>query len=313
VSEHDLKALLALVERHLGSSWLDVADWLRQQNGLDAIEARLRVGDYYGVVQGIEDAARRFAAETHSQFVLAGQRGSAWLDEQLPSRLVRFDIQNERAVSAARRNQLELVHGLTQEAREKVGAIVVDGQRAGTNPREMARSIRDSIGLTSSQEAAVRSYRTALEQADFSNALSRQLSHGQSDRTIRRVQRDGSQLTNAQIDQAVERYRQNALTARAETIARTESGRNVHAGLAEAFQQAVDRGDIEAGQLVKEWIHAGRGVHSRESHREMDGKQVKWGEAFSLPSGARMQWPHDPAGGAGETANCRCTYSTTIA
>jgi hypothetical protein len=138
MSEHDLRRLLALVESQLGTSWVDISEYLRSINGLDAIEARLRAGDFYGVVQGIEDAAKKFATETHASFVTAGRAGSEWLDSALPDKLVRFEAMNPRAVYAAQRNELELVHGLTLETRQTMQQVIVQGQRAGTNPREMA-------------------------------------------------------------------------------------------------------------------------------------------------------------------------------
>jgi hypothetical protein len=312
MSERDIRRLLALVEKHLGTSWLDIADWLKTQNSLDAIESRLLVGDYQGVIQEVESAARMFATQTHSAFIQGGQQGAEWLDSQLPDKLVRFDVKNDYAIRAAERNELELVRGLTQEVRETVHSIIIDGTRTSANPREMARDIRSSIGLTPTQDKAVRSYRQALEQQDWSNALSRELSSGQGDRTVRRLQRDGGSLSPKQVDSLVDRYRENALTWRAETIARTESSRNVHAGLEESFRQAVERGDVDAEQLVKEWIHAGRGK-SRPDHIAMSGTTVKFGEEFEFPDGTRMKYPGDPRGGPEHVANCRCTIATTIA
>jgi hypothetical protein len=126
------------------------------------------------------------------------------------------------------------------------------------------------------------------------------------------VQRDGSRLTDAQIAAATERYRQGLLAARAETIARTEAGRNVHAGLEEAMRQAVERGDVEAEELRREWIHAGGGKQSRADHRAMDGITVAWSEDFVMPSGVRMRHPHDANAPASETANCRCTVAHVL-
>lgn len=306
-----MKNLLALVEKHLGARWVDVSEWLRKQNSLDAIEQRLLAGDYDGLIREIDAAAKRFAAETYAQFLRAGQDGSRWLDEQLPDKLVRFDVNNQRAIKAAQRNELELVRGLAHETRQKVNQILVDGTRASANPRVMARDIRDSIGLTPYQEQIVRNYRRALEMADWDNALGRQLSHGQADRTVRRLARDGGELAPEQIDKMVEQYRQNWIGYRAETIARTEAGRNVHAGIDEAMRQATERGDIDAEQLQVEWIHAGHGANSRPRHAALDGKTVPWGKMFDV-NGTPMRYPHDPAAPPSETANCRCTYATTI-
>lgn len=286
---------------------------MRGQNDLDAVEARLLAGDYRGLVAEVESAARRFAAETHGQFVRSGQAGAKWLDDQpaLADKLIRFDITNERAVRAAQRNELELVYGITDETRVNVRNVLVDGQRAGLNPRTIARDLRDSLGLTPQQERAVRSYRRALESGNWGNALGRELSSGQTDRTVRRMQRDDGKMTEQQIEAAVERYRKNQIAYRAEVIARTESAKNVHLGLHEAFSQAIERGDVEADQLVREWIAGPRTRYARDQHQDMDGQQVKWMEPFTAPDGTRLMYPG--SGPPEHAINCRCTVATTLA
>jgi hypothetical protein len=312
MSERDIRALLALIEQQLGTSWLDITDFLRDTNTTDAIEQRLRMGDYAGVIREVEAAARQFAAETKNALVQAGRAQAAWMDTKVPDKLIRFDMDNPRFVRAAQRNELELVTGLTQETRESIHAVLIDGQARGENPRVMARSIRDSIGLTPRDEAALRSYRTALEQGDFSNALGRQLSSGHADRTLRRLQRDDGALTPAQVDDITERYRQNLLTTRAETIAQTESARNVHAGLAESVTQALERGDIRVEQLSKEWIHGRASAHARRSHQALHRTQVPWNGMFDV-GGVQMRYPHDPTAPASEVIRCGCTFATILA
>lgn len=313
MSERDIRKLLDLVAKHLGKSWVEISDYLRgiDQNSLDAIEARLVAYDYAGVVAEVESAARRFAADTHSQFVRSGQEGARWLDGQIDDKLIRFDITNTRAVRAAQQNELELVYGMTNESRVVARNVIAEGQRAGLNPRTIARDLRDSIGLNPVQERAVRSYRAALESGQWSNALGRELSDGRGDKTVRRMQRDDGTLTEQQVDSLVERYRQNQLTYRAEVVARTESAKNVHAGLHEAFSQAIDRGDVEADQLVREWIAGPRTKDAREQHQEMDGDTAKWGEAFTAPDGTKLMYPG--YGPPEHSINCRCTVATTLA
>lgn len=308
-----MQALLDLVERHLGAQWLGVVEFLRDTNSIDAIEQALARHDYAAVLKAVDDAALRFAAETHAAFVQSGQTAAAWLDEQpaTADSLVRFDATSPEVIAAARRNQLELVRGMTVETRQTIQQVIYDGTVRSANPREIARDIRDSVGLAPNQEAAVRSYRRALEQQDYANALDRQLSSGHSDRTIAAAQDARRALTDQQIDLAVERYRQAQVNYRAETIARTETLRNVHAGVTAAYDQAIARGDIDADQLEKEWIHAGGGRFSRPEHVALDGTTVGWRDTFDV-GGVDMQHPGDPAGGADNTANCRCTFATTV-
>lgn len=304
--------LLALVEKHLGVGWIDISEWLRDQNTLDDIEDRLRAGDYDNVVEDLQEAAEKFAAETHSAYVTSGKTTAEWLDKQLPDSLVRFDQTNHLAVARAKSNQLELVGGLKDEQRVMLNQVLVDGTRNGTNPREMARDIRDSIGLAPNQEEAVRSYRRALENGDWSNALGRELSSGHSDRAIVAARKAGRTLSAEQVDTAVERYRQNFLTHRAETIARHEALRNVHQGNEDAFQQAIDRGDLDADTLESEWVPAPKTRYARKDHQAMKGQKRKFGEPFETPRGVKLRYPGDPDAPISETAGCRCQKTTRV-
>jgi hypothetical protein len=311
MSERDMQKLLDIVEAHLGGQWVDLIDWLRQQNTLDEIERRLAAHDYTGVIQAVDDAALKFAAETHAAYVRAGQTASEWLNSQLEDALVRFDQTSPAVLQAARENQYQLAQGMASETRQVIQQVIYDGTVRSANPRDIARDLRDSIGLAPNQEAAVRSYRRALENGDFGNALGRELSSGHSDRTIAAARDADRTLTDQQIDLAVERYRASQVQYRAETIARTETLRNVHSGVSAAYEQAIARGDVDADELVKEWIHAGRGRYSRPDHVALDGTSVGFRDTFDV-GGTRMKFPGDPAGGADQTANCRCTFATTI-
>jgi len=317
VSERDMQALLALVEKHLGSEWLGISDWLRDQNSVDAIEARIRAGDWTGAVQAVEDAALKFAAETHSQYVRSAETASKWLDEQpaTADSLVRFDVTQPAVIRRAQQNQLETVQGFLDEqhqiARQITQRALAQGTADSLNPREIAQQFRDSIGLAPVQEQWLANYRDALESGDLTKALGYELSSGHSDRTIRAA-RDGEyQLTQGQIDTAVERFRQNAITYRAETIARTETLRNVHEGVTDAYEQAVSCGDVAADDLVKEWIHAGGERDPRLSHVALDGTQVGFRDTFDV-GGVRMKFPGDSSAPVSEVANCRCTFATTV-
>lgn len=305
--------LIALLERNLGLNWRDVVDWLRSQNELGAIEARLVGGDIAGVLSEVESAALRFAADAHHAFVTAGQTSAEWLDGKVPDKLIRFDQVNTRAVARAKANQLELVQGLVEEQRTTIRGVLVDGLTRGTNPREMARDIRSTIGLTESQASAVQSYRRALESGDYTNALGRELRDGRSDRTLLAARRDSTSLDADRVDSLVERYRTNFVAHRAEVIARTEALRAAHEGSEEAINQAVQRGDVEADQLLRTWNAGPATRYARADHQHLDGTSVKFGEAFVTRHGVRLRYPGDPQAPVSETAQCRCNVSVTLA
>lgn len=107
------------------------------------------------------------------------------------------------------------------------------------------------------------------------------------------------------IDDLATRIRtlfQQTYASRAETVARTEviSAYNGAATLGAATLPA----DVVAAQ---EWI-ATRDARTREAHASVDGQTIPIGQAFDV-GGAQMAYPGDPAGGAKNTVNCRCTVA----
>lgn len=311
-----MRQLLRLIAQRIGLSYDDVVAWLRDQNSLAAIEERILRSGYASAIVGVDQAAGKIAADIQAQYVAAGQRAAEWLDAKVPDRLVRFDAASPQIVARARMNQLELVQGFgleqNQIARQITRRAIIESSTLGTNPRRVAQDFRDSIGLTAQQTEWVANYRRALEQGDYLRATGYELSSGQADRTLRRLDRDDGRLTPAQVDDFVERYRQNAITYRAETIARTEALRNAHDGVDDAMRQAITRGDVRADQLEATW-HAGPATQdARPDHQAMDDVSVPVGQDFVLPDGTRMSGPGDKRGGAKHTANCRCTKSVAF-
>lgn len=310
-----MRQLIALIAQRVGLSYEDVTAWLDDQNSLPAIEERILRGNYSQAIVGYEDAAKKFAADVQSGYVDAGRKASEWLDgrPQLKDKLIRFDTTSPEIVQRARMNQLELVQGFQEEqwqvARQITQRAIQESATVGTNPRRVAQDFKSSIGLTGQQEEWVANYRRSLEQGDFTRALGYELSSGQADRTLRSYRDKDKTLTPAQIDDFTERFRQNALGYRSETIARTEALSNVHAGADDAMRQAVRRGDVDAKDLDVEWHSSPPDGNSRMDHQTMNGTRVPFGTDFVLPDGTRMSGPGDPRGGAKHNANCGCTKS----
>lgn len=310
MSERDQRKLQELIERRLGIAWSDIMAWLRETNSVEEIERRMSQG--LSPLVGVEEAAAKLADELHDAYVTSGKTQAAWIDRRVDDSLVRFDTGDSNVVRRQRQNELAQIQGLTAESRDNIRQALVDQAQTGANPREVARRIRDSIGLTPQQEEWVANYRRALESQDWGKALGYELSSGRADASVRAAERRGEALKQERIDRMVEEYRQNAITMRAETIARTESQAAVNQGGRDSIQQAIDRGDVEAGQMVTEW-HAGpSGGDARPEHQAMNGVVVRFGEDFILPDGTRMSGPGDPRGGAEHNANCRCTSSVRM-
>jgi hypothetical protein len=306
-----MRELAEQLSARLGPSWARVVGWLRANNSLRNIQRRIEAGDYDNALQGIEDAARRFATDVTSAQQIASQHAATWLDGQVgSSQLISYDATNHNAVRAVQRTRTDLIVSVSNEQRETVRQAISFGLEHGNNPKVIAEDIRLSIGLAPSQQEIVYNFRRQLEGGEFRAALRRNLVDGQSARTLRRMQRDGGALSQEQVDRMVNRYTDNWVTYRSETIARTEALRSAHTGHHVMYQQAVEDGAIEAGELVQRWNHKNIGAHARPEHRVMHGQERPFGEPFVSGSGALLKYPCDPDADASETINCRCVVST---
>lgn len=93
---------------------------------------------------------------------------------------------------------------------------------------------------------------------------------------------------------------------RAMTIARTEVGMAANSATLEAAKS------LEVPNLKKEWVslqddRTRDGEKDGANHLDMNGERVGIDEKFTVPPDADMDGPGDPAGGADQVCNCRCT------
>lgn len=195
---------------------------------------------------------------------------------------------------------------------------ILDGTRVlgpgGGLSERAAGTIRQSLGLTNYQSNAVRRYELALrslpDRDAASNALGRALSGKDADATIRRAASQGRPLTNAEINRATGKYRENYRQYRARVIARTETHRAAMQGWELMYEQAIDQNRIHPQQIRRTWRTAGD-ERVRESHRALDGLERGVGETFPA-RGSPLAYPGDPAGAASEVIQCRCVLEAVM-
>lgn len=321
-----MDALITATQGRLRRSWIAGFEQLLEHNSAADIAARIEAGRPDGdILEGVRDAAMRVATGWHAGYIAAGQTAARWLDGEMrrmeKRSLVRkllpvFDVSDPPAAHWAAQNRLDLVREIDEETRRLIKDVLMEGARAGINPLDVARDLREHLGLTEYQRQIVQNYRRELEQGLYANALKRELTSGHSDRAIAAAMAGNRSLTAKQIDTAVERYRQNWIDYRARTIARTEGLRVVHQGSDELYRQAIERGDIEPDQLEQTWHHGPPGKTGtkgeRAFHRSMDGQTKTFPEPFVSGLGGLLRYPGDPEASAEETANCRCVKTTRL-
>ncbi len=188
------------------------------------------------------------------------------------------------------------------DAVQRLGASI-DVEHIASLLAQVARDIRQYIGLTERQAQAVRNYRRMLEDGD-GQALQRQLRDRRFDSSVRRHVAGDRALSNEQVDRLVDRYAQRYLRYRADTIARTEAKRSLGAGNQLLWNQSVDAGKVAEADVTKTWITVGD--HKvRPFHQELNKNVVGLNEKFTC-SGGDIMYPGDPGADTGMTINCRC-------
>jgi hypothetical protein len=263
----------------------------RVDQALHTVDAQLLQQGFAPVAEAITGAAVDAARQTARAVNALGEMN------------ISFGITNPQTVDFLRTYEMGLIRAMSADALASVRAAIQAGVAAGRNPLDVARDVRQFIGLTDSQARAVLNYRNALEQGSR-DALSRQLRDRRFDPTVARAARGESVLSTEQIDTMVGRYEARYLRYRSETIARTESIRSLGAGNHQLWNQAANSGKVDANLVTKKWVTVGD--HKvRDTHRELDGQVVKLNERFQC-SGGPIMYPGDPNASAAMTCNCRC-------
>ncbi len=234
---------------------------------------------------------------------ISAARTSAQLQNNVSGIALSFGQTNPQTVSFLRSYEMTLIREMTTDALSSVRAAIQDGVTAGRNPIDIARDVRQFIGLTQYQTQAVLNYRGYLETGN-ANALARALRDRRFDPSVSRAVSGDISLSTDQIDRMVARYTESYLKYRSETIARTEARRSLGAGSQQLWNQAVQAGKVDADQVTKKWVTVGD--HKvRDAHVELDGEEVGLNEPFDNELGEIM-YPGDPDADEGNTINCRC-------
>ena len=222
---------------------------------------------------------------------------------QLPSRVsieLSFNLMSPEAISHLAAYDFGLIQQISSQTVETIREVITNAFTVGGSPAQQARQIREVIGLTANQEAAVANFREALETGNLRAAMDRALRDGRYDRTLLRNARNGTALDQAQVDKMVSRYNERFLNYRATTVARTESIRASNKGQQEAWSQAQTQGLLPK-TVQRVWIVSGDDDTCSECE-DLDGETAGIGEEFA----PGIMEPPDPH------PSCRCTTALDL-
>lgn len=304
-----LLRLLSRQERSVRSAFLAFVFDSRSTTTMRQIRSLLEAGRSDDALAILDTHINRIANELAKGFTTAGE---AQVQSLISSGVFRsnvgigFDPTHPRAVTLMQQNRMQFVQRLSRLQREATRRALMEALRLGLGARDVASYFRDSIGLTPGQWDAVNNYRQLLETGSR-EALDRDLRDRRFDRTVQR-----GDLSGAQIDRMVTRYRDRSLQWRAETIARTEMLRVLNQANQEGLQQVVEQVGIDRARVERVW-RATKDHRTRDTHWAMDRQVRGIDEPFLSPSGALLMHPGDPRAPASETVNCRCVIVNRIA
>ena len=229
--------------------------------------------------------------------------------------LFAFNGRHPRAERWIRENVGDKIQGIVEEQIETTRAVVLNGLQEQRGATAVAREITGRmvgrkrfggyLGLTSEQADSIMRGRAKLASGDpalMREYLRLKLRNKRHDGKIKAAVKAGRPIRGRELDRIMEDHRSKALGYRGRVIARNEAHVALAAGRNEFYEQSLDNPEVETVKV--RWQH-NLSQEPREDHRAMDGKVIDLGEAFDFPD-AEMRHPHDPAGGAKHSINCRC-------
>lgn len=311
ITPQEMRRVTEVVERRMFGQFLAAMTAVRADLTLTAITELINANQLNQAVEAATAAMSNwFNTNWIPAYNTSATDAALFLQRSLGIPMT-FDVTNFSAVGSMQSHRVRLVTGFGMEQRDATMRALQNAFTTGANPRDTARAIRGSIGLTENQTRAVQNYRRLLQENN-SEALTRGLRDRRFDSTVRQAIRNKEPLSKTQIDRMVGRYDERMLKFRSEVIARTESLRSVNGGQKDMFDQAVASGDLQNDQLERTWNTA-KDERVRDSHSAMHNQTVS-GVVDPFISGLSnaLQYPGDPAAPAEDTVQCRCAVGTRI-
>ena len=323
----DLKKIQAERERAVLRAFRDSVQSIRDQATIQEIVNLLNVGNVAGVIDLLqldESAFQPVSEAIRQSYITGGLTGAAQVGT-IPvatgTLVARFNIRLPRAERWLADMSSRMITEVFDEQRAMVRSVLTDALSKGRNPRSSAldlvgrvnRQTRKRTGgfIGMTEQQAQWSVNARQELQDLNpNYLTRELRDRRFDAAFKRAVRNGTQVPTAQIDAAITQMQNNTLRYRGQVISRTESINALRAGQVESIEQAIDLGEVEQGDTMKEWDASGD-ARTRETHAAADGQKRAFDQPFSV-GGSALMYPGDPNGPASETIQCRCTQAVSI-
>lgn len=257
-------------------------------------------------------------------------QGGVMVDGMLPVGLegrFGFNGHHPRATDLIRRIGADLVTQIDEQQREAVRLTVTDAVERSRSSREVALDLvgrknqasgkREGgiVGLSGPQTERYlmvqrlmqtpEGVRDLVVEKDGVLTIRYKVNTATAKRIIAAYKK-GTAVAAADRAISETQYKNQLLQQRGQLIAQNEAHTAQAAGRHEAYEQLLERDDVE--RIVKKWIH-GFSREPRLDHLRLarEAKAIDFREGFVMDDGTVMQHPHDPAGGVRHSAGCKCT------
>lgn len=226
-------ALADKMEPRMRDSFLRAVDKMKSDIDMTALTQSIANNDRVLSSMAIGDKAwgkllEQSAKIPAEMFDKAGQVGAAGLKNPF-NISASFTMKNPRAQAWARTNSSKLITQIGGETRKGIQQVIGSAYELGLPSKETARVIREMVGLTEKQGAAVFNFRERL------------IAQGRKPDQVARM---------------TTKYEAKLLKYRSENIARTEIAKAGNEGLIESWRQAADAGLLDANNTNVEWLAA---------------------------------------------------------
>lgn len=318
-----LDALLKKIDRVFREAFGEYVRTVRSPKIIAQITEALEKNDMRAAEDIIRAHIVRMGQAVPAAFQVAGVDAASEATRIMQDNAIAFafDPTHPRAAEIMRRERLGFIKQVTDWQLESVRSAIAEGFDQGAGAAAKARRIKEAIGLTRHQLAAVDNYREMLRSGS-AEALDRELRDRRFDGRVdqaairydpktRSYNRRGKPLTADEVNRMVARYHERFIASRAETIARTESTRATSMAREETFRQLADQPRIGHNRIVRVWNSTLDG-RVRDFHATMHGQQKPIGQAFIDGKGNRLMFPGDPSAPAETVINCRCVLTLQL-
>lgn len=314
--QREVERLLAKLEPRVADAFADAIQAARRSIDFDALIDALERGDLNAAIRLI-DVPQALLFPLEDAVRAAYIEGGQMVAVAAPQALIGFGGNTPAAQAWLREMSSTRIQGIQQDTLEATRVALEAGRAQGMGSREIATMIvgkrvgnrREGgiLGLTTQIADSIMSGRAKLLSGDpalMAEYLDLKLRDRRYDRTIKKAIAENRRLTVKEVDAILEAHKSKALLYRGQVIAKNETFSALEAGRREAVRQALENPEVESAS--KRWQH-NLSQEPRIDHIRKGAEPPRdFNAPFNMEDGAVMQYAHDPAGGPGNNANCRC-------